>query len=103
MIRVTCQICQASQTVLTQNEPILCDSCGMPLPLSLAAPHFPVESIPALDIGDVVKISNEEHVWNGEIAIIRNKKHKHYRIEVLGQLLWVPEHWVQKNDIGDFD
>jgi transcription initiation factor TFIIIB Brf1 subunit/transcription initiation factor TFIIB len=105
--KIRCRICK-NETVIDLHSLLsadpCCDSCGTSLEASLvdAVPHSYEESIPVLRVGEIVKISNEQHVWHGEIGIIRNKKHKQYRIEVLGKLLWVPEHWVQTNDTDDF-
>ena len=58
---------------------------------------------PMLEIGEVVKIINKDHVWLNEIAIIRATKFKHYRLEIHGQLVWVPEDWVESDEPNDID
>ena len=50
---------------------------------------------PILPIGQLVNIVNQQHIWHNDIGIIRDKKFKHYRIEVHGQLVWMPETWVK--------
>ena len=45
--------------------------------------------------GDLVLVYNHEHVWHNQLAIVRNKSSNgFYRIELLGVLSWVPEHWL---------
>ena len=53
------------------------------------------QSLPVLEKGETVIIVNEEHVWSGELALICGHKHKHYRIEIFGNKLWVPLDWVK--------
>jgi uncharacterized Zn finger protein len=60
-------------------------------------------SLPVLPIGTLVIVTNKEHVWAGDIGIIRDKKFQHYRIEIHGQLVWVPEDWVKQNELDDTD
>ena len=50
-----------------------------------------------LEIGDIVKIVNEEHIWSGEYAIIRETKQDSCRVELHGRLVWLPNNWI-KND-----
>ena len=47
-------------------------------------------------IGDIVQFYNHEHVWHGQIAIVRGIRPAvdFYRIELLGKLTWVPGHWL---------
>ena len=59
--------------------------------------------LPVLQIGEIVKIDNENHVWHDEIAIIRAVKPKHYRLEIHGQLIWIPESWVTPHELNDAD
>ena len=108
MIRkIKCQICEneteidSSHIILNTKSPVCCDRCGTNFEVFLDSikPHSYDKLIPILEIGELIKISNEQHAWHDEIGIIREKKHKHYRIEILGKLIWIPEHWVQKDDI----
>jgi len=59
------------------------------------------EEIPVLETGTVVRVTNEQHVWHNQIGIIKDKKHKHYRIEIFGALLWVPSDWVEEHELND--
>lgn len=51
-----------------------------------------------LQIGDVVKIVNEEHVWSGEYAIIREIKPGSCRVELHGRLVWLPNNWIRNDE-----
>lgn len=51
-----------------------------------------------LEKGRIVVIVNEEHPWYNDFAIIREIKHKHYRIELHGKKLWVPFEWVRPSN-----
>lgn len=86
---------------------VLCYNCGSTIKIqceTVIPGRCPAEiSTPVLKIGEVVKITNKEHAWHDEIAIIRAKKFKHYRIEIHGQLIWVPEHWVISDEPDDID
>lgn len=45
--------------------------------------------------GNLVRVYNHEHIWHGEIGIVRDSKPTgFYRIELLGILTWMPEHWL---------
>lgn len=62
------------------------------------------ETLPVLEKGETVLLDNEEHPWHNEIALICDKKHKHYRLEIRGKRLWVPENWVKTNEsLADSD
>lgn len=45
-------------------------------------------------VGMLVRIYNQEHIWHGEIGIIRAIKSGFSRVELLGQLVWMPNHWL---------
>jgi hypothetical protein len=61
-------------------------------------------TLPVLEKGETVLLNNEEHPWHNEIALICDKKHKHYRLEIRGKRLWVPENWVKINEsLADSD
>lgn len=47
-----------------------------------------------LEIGTLVSIVNKEHPWYKQLGLIKDIKHKHYRIEVFGKLIWMPVDWV---------
>jgi 3D (Asp-Asp-Asp) domain-containing protein len=59
--------------------------------------------LPMLPIGALVVIINKEHPWSDDIGIIRGKKYKHYRIEIHGQLIWMPENWIKQHEFDDTD
>lgn len=46
------------------------------------------------EIGDIVKIINKEHIWYEEIGLIAERKIGFVRVEILGSLVWMPNHWV---------
>ena len=49
-------------------------------------------------IGDLVKIINEEHVWCGELAIIRQIKPNFSRLEIRGELIWFHNDWLKLDE-----
>ena len=49
-----------------------------------------------LEIGMIALFKNEQHVFNNEICLIVDTKHKHYRVELNGKKIWIPEHWITK-------
>ena len=51
-----------------------------------------------LPLGTIVKITNKQHVWFDEIAIICGVKHRFYRLELHGTKMWVPYEWVIKDE-----
>lgn len=51
-------------------------------------------------IGESVVLNNEDHVWHGEIALVRDSKPGFYRLELNGKLLWVPQLWVKEYETG---
>lgn len=55
--------------------------------------------LPVLEEGESVIIINEEHPWNGQIALVCGTKHKFTRVEVLGRKIWIPNEWVKRYDI----
>jgi len=62
------------------------------------------ESLPVLEKGTTVLLNNEEHPWHNEIALICDRKHKFYRLEIRGKRLWVPEEWVKTDEsLADSD
>lgn len=79
------------------GDDITCDKCGT-IFSSIDIVHS--EDIPPLNIGTLVKVINRQHAWYDQIAIIRAKKHKFYRIEIFNTLLWVPEDWVIEDDFN---
>jgi hypothetical protein len=81
-----------------------CYNCGCKINISyelVAEQPIISTNVPVLPIGTVIAIVNKEHPWYDDIGIIRDKKFKHYRIEVHGQLVWMPEDWVKQNELDD--
>lgn len=62
---------------------------------------LPMSQHEVLKEGDVVQIENPNHVWHGEIAIVRKVKHKFYRLEFGGRLTWIPSELVHKHEPFD--
>ena len=87
---------------------MICPRCGQPMDNICKVCRTVCENIyggplletelPILSIKDIVRITNQQHPWHNDIAIIRDIKHKHYRIEIHGRNVWIPEHWVEKYD-----
>lgn len=50
-----------------------------------------------LEIGESVKISNREHPYFDEIALVCDKKHLFVRLELHGYKIWMPSEWVTKH------
>ena len=85
---VYCYNCIRTITIVTEGVTVEDrgrDTCSEPI-------------LPVLEEGEIVVITNEEHPWNGELALICGIKHKHYRIEIFGCKLWVPFDWVKQID-----
>lgn len=84
---------------------VWCNNCGGQIDLPRESVVYPISDmgqvLPPLDPGDIVRITNREHPWFEDIGIIRQKKFKHYRVEVHGQLVWLPEDWVAYNEFND--
>ena len=83
-----------------------CHNCGREINISCetVAPKQPITAdLPPLPIGTLIIITINEHSWFDDIGIIRDKKFKHYRIEVHGQLIWMPEDWVKQNEPNDIN
>ena len=51
-------------------------------------------TISGIKIGLLVRIYNQEHIWHDEIGIIRAIGNGFCRIELLGKLVWMPNHWL---------
>lgn len=114
MLELVCAECGATNscdesqvTYEVDSAYVICYNCGGTIRIQCEAiipDRYPQEEIlPVLEIGEVVKITNRDHVWHGEIAVIRAKKFKHYRLELHGELIWVPEHWVESDEPDDID
>lgn len=88
---VNCHCCMAIITIQINVEEVVIEDTDRVCSTQI---------IPALENGKSVIIINKEHPWNGEIALICDSKHKHYRIEIFGKKIWVPSEWVKS--INDF-
>jgi len=84
---------------------VLCYNCGSTIKIQceLLIKRNPTFELPKFDIGQLVIINNRDHPWHNEIGIIRSKKFKHYRVELHGQLIWLPENWVESNEPHDIN
>jgi hypothetical protein len=86
---------------------IYCDNCGAKIHLDTEKiiPGIPREKnfSQVLSNGRIVIIAVEEHPWSGEIAIIRSWKPGFYRLELHGELVWMPEEWVKSHELDDSD
>ncbi len=51
--------------------------------------------------GDVVKLTNKQHVWFDQIAIVKDKKPKFSRLELFNKLIWIPDAWITKHEPPD--
>jgi len=51
--------------------------------------------LPPLALGTIVRVVNAQHAFFDDIAVIRDKKFRHYRIELHGAMIWVPAEWVE--------
>jgi hypothetical protein len=56
-----------------------------------------------IKIGILVRIYNQEHIWHNEIGIIRGVGLIFSRVELLGKLTWVPNHWLVEVDEGQLN
>jgi len=89
---VTCPVCGYLGTVgIFSGEAALAEN--------ITNPH----GLAVLKIGDVVQVTNSEHIWYNEFALICDVKPLFYRIEVMGRKIWVPQHWVKINEPNDIN
>lgn len=81
---------------------IFCPECyNIIANVILAENNVENKFLEVLKIGDVVQVTNEDHVWYNEFAIIRGIKPHFYRIEIRGKKTWVPQDWVKINEPDD--
>lgn len=97
-------------TVGTGGICAICPVCGYSAQIrtfsgeaSLAENITNPHGLEVLKIGDVVQVTNSEHVWYNEFAVICDVKPLFYRIEVMGRKMWVPQHWVKINELNDIN
>lgn len=72
-----------------------CWSCVVSANYQGLVPEPVTHDVPVLEEGTVVLFDNRDHVWHGEVAVIRAVKHKFYKIELLGRHTLVPHEWVK--------
>lgn len=53
---------------------------------------------PVFEKGDIVRINDSDHIWHNTIAIVRDKKPAHYRLEFNGKLVWIHESHVEMSN-----
>ncbi len=98
MLDIACPKCQSIYK--TQHLPLICQICGY---IISSKDVVEPRSLEVLKIGDVVQITNAEHVWYGEFAVIRDIKPQFCKIEIFGKKTWIPQHWVQINEPDNTD
>ena len=94
---------QSSDIQYLENHVFIsCLFCGYEIPLvseTIQTPRVQLKcQEPDFEEGQLVTISNEQHVWHNEIGIVRAKKHLHCRIEINGKLIWLPSTWIKPYD-----
>lgn len=101
------EICpHCGQLLVLQNSAVSynCYHCGNSFSL-LTEPTVKIHEkegislnpiLPVLEEGETVQLTNEQHPWNRELGLICGRKHKHYRLEIRGKRIWVPEDWVEE-------
>lgn len=113
MLNLCCPECGVAgvyqeSSVCFDLEPVYveCQNCGAKILLVSEnnIPKLNKYELPPLPESSLVKITNKEHPWYDEIGIIRERKFRHYRIEIYGQLIWMPEEWIIiSGDNDEFD
>lgn len=107
---ITCPNCQISFTTDFNDLQVInsagigatCPVCGYNVLVASLTENIVNQHVSeVLKIGDVVQITNTEHVWCNEFAVICDVKPLFYRIEVMGRKMWVPQHWVKINEPND--
>ncbi len=72
-----------------------CWECASGVDYQGLVPIRVTHDAPVLEEGTVVRLDNRDHVWHGEVAVIRAVRHKFYKIELLGLHTLVPHEWVK--------
>jgi hypothetical protein len=116
MFEVKCDICQTKNIIdtaspvasKTEQDHNKCYACGNVLKFKIEnvfinKPFENKEDETHYQKGTIVIITNKEHPWYDDLAIIRGRKHKHHRIELHGIMIWVPNHWIKLNEPIDDD
>ena len=86
--------------IATDNNPYVeCPLCGVDLLLASRINNKPQQKTSVVfENGDIVRINNRDHVWHDTIAIVRAKKHLHYRLEFNGKLVWIHESCLEPSN-----
>lgn len=103
MLKLCCPECgvsadynESSIVCSTEFTYIKCSNCSGRIPIISENNITKLNKykLPPLPDGTLVKVINKEHPWSDDIGIIRGRKFKHYRIELHGQLIWMPSDWI---------
>lgn len=106
---LTCPACgfTASHNIVGDCLEYYCPICGYAIKIraesSVVGGSRPnlSEELADFDNGDVVEVIQEDHPWDGEIAIVREVRHKFCRIELNGELVLVPSQWLKLHEPYD--
>lgn len=98
MIEMPCPNCGHAVTI---ND-YVCPSCSSKIIVCIENQSInnPVKQeldISDLRIGESVMITNQEHPYFEDIALICDKKHLFVRLELHGYKIWMPNDWVKKH------
>jgi hypothetical protein len=80
---------------------VVCKQCGFPNQVHTDRPFGRDSKLktnglrPVLKEGDVGRFDNPDHIWHNEPVVIRKTKPMFFRIEINGQLTWVPQDWIK--------
>ena len=81
----------------------VCNVCNYASPITTETSIINETRSPQLiiadyQIGDSVLITNQEHPFHNEIALVSDLKHLFVRLELNGLKIWMPNEWVKKYD-----
>lgn len=101
-VQLLCKICGSIEQHDLSEIPIRCPNCLSSINPVVASVVLgeklkQVDQTPTavLEKGSLVVLDNQNHVWNGSIALICEVQHKFYRIELHGTRILVPQEWVK--------
>jgi len=91
--------------VTNTSTSVICDCCGINYKLTIenietmgTSNNRLKEEILNIEIGSVVILRNEDHIFHDQKVKIIDKKHKFVKIDLVGRTsdqLWVPNEWVE--------
>lgn len=98
--------------VTNTSTSVICDYCGIRYMVTIenietmtmgTSNNRLKEEILNIEIGSVVILRNEDHIFHGQKVKIIDKKHKFVKIDLVGRTsprwlrdqLWVPNEWVE--------